>query len=157
MAATGERTRLYGAGGVPGRPVASDCAFSPRWATKVSKFGPLVSCGPLRRLKPLCIGQAGPYQVDDPAQVRVGRRLQAVGLGQAPADLVLGWSQGRHHPQGAVHAQLAGAVITAPGLRRRAHAGGEPRAVPFHRHGVAAEGGTERPVTLGDDGIPRKR
>src|ERR1039457_5380365 len=75
----------------------------------------------------------------------------------APAIWHMGWSQGRHNPQRAVHAQLVGAVITTPGLRRTANAGGEPGAVPFHLHGVAAEGGTERPVTLCHNGMPLKR
>jgi hypothetical protein len=43
--------------------------------------GPLVSCGPLRRMEPSRIGQAGPDQVDGPAQFRVGLRLRAVGPG----------------------------------------------------------------------------
>jgi hypothetical protein len=38
-AAARERARLYRACGIPGaRPMASDRAFSPRWATKVSKL-----------------------------------------------------------------------------------------------------------------------
>ena len=119
--------------------------------------GPLVSRGPLCRMEPPVIGQGGPHQVDGPAQVRVGLRLEAIGAGQAPVDLVLGWSQCRHHPEGAVHAPLVGAVTTAPGLRRTANAGGELGVVRFHLHGVAAEGGTERQVALGDDGIPIKR
>jgi hypothetical protein len=119
--------------------------------------GPLVSCGLLRRMAPPRIGQAGPRQVDGPAQLRVRPRLQAIGPGQAPVDLILRWSQCGHHPQGAVYAQLVGAVITAPGLRRNANAGGEAGAVPFGLHRVAAEGGAEDPVSLCDDGMALKR
>ena len=119
---------------------------------EVLEAGLLLRCGPLRGMEPLGIGQAGPDHVDGPAQVRVGFGLQAIGPGQAPVDLVLGWSQRRHHPERAVHAQLVGAVTATPGLRRSADAGGEPRAVGFHLHGVAAGGDAERPVTLGHDG-----
>ena len=51
--------------------------------------GPLLSYGPLRRMKPPRLGQAGPHQVDGPAQRRVGLRLQAIGPGQTPVDLIL--------------------------------------------------------------------
>jgi hypothetical protein len=119
---------------MPGaRATASDRAFSPRWATKVSKltrWSAAARCAVWSRPR---IGQAGLGQVDGPAQRRVGLRLEGIGPGQAPVELILGWSQGRYHPQGAVHAQLVGAVITAPGLRRDANADGEPGAVPFHR------------------------
>jgi hypothetical protein len=117
----------------------------------------VVSRGPLRGVEPPQIGQAGPRQVDGPAQRRVRPRLEAIGPGQAPVDLVLGWSQGRHNPQRAVNAQLVGAVITAPGLRSRAHAGGEACAVAVHLRGVAVQGGAERLVARCDDRMPRKR
>ena len=42
-------------------------------------------------------------------------------------------------------------------LRRSAHAGGEPRGVPSHLHGVGAESSAERPVTFRNDGTPLKR
>ena len=118
--------------------------------------GALVSCRPLRRMQTPGIGQAGPRHVDDPAQLRVGLRLQAVGPGQPPVDLVLGWSQRRHDPQRAVYAQLVGAVITTPALRHSAQAGGEACAVRLYLHGVAAEGGAERPVARCEDAMPRK-
>ena len=108
-------------------------------------------------MEPRRIGQAGPDQVDGPAQVRVGFCLEAIGAGEAPVELVHGWSQRGHDPEGTVHAQLVRAVTTTPGLRRGADGGGEPGAVPVHPHGVAAEGGAERPVTFGNDGMPRNR
>jgi hypothetical protein len=40
---------------------------------------------------------------------------------------------------------------------RSANAGSEPGTVPFHLHGVATEGGTEGPVSLGSDEMPLKR
>jgi hypothetical protein len=108
-------------------------------------------------MEPLGVGQGGPHQVDGPAQVRVGLRPEAVGPCEAPVELVHGRSKRGHDPEGAVHTELVRAVAAAPGARRSANIGGEPRAVGFHPHGVAAESGAERPVTRCDDGMPFKR
>src|SRR6185437_1243670 len=49
---------------------------------------PLFSGGPLCRMEPLRVGQAGPHQVDGPAQVRVGFGLEAIGPCEALVELV---------------------------------------------------------------------
>jgi hypothetical protein len=59
---------------------------------------------------------------------------EAIGPGQAPVELVLGWSQCGHNPEGAVHAQLVRAVITTPGLRGDANASGEPIITDSYSH-----------------------
>ena len=51
---------------------------------------PLFSCGPLCRIEPLRLGQAGPHQVHGPAQLRVGSRREAIGPCEAPVELVHG-------------------------------------------------------------------
>jgi len=97
---------LQRAGRAGARPTSSDRAFNPWWAAKVSKLARCSAVARCAPVEPLRAGQAGPHQVDGPAQVRVGFGLEAIGPGEAPVELVRGWSQCGHDPEGAVHAQL---------------------------------------------------
>src|ERR1700761_4676808 len=105
----------------------------------------LLSDGLLHRMPPPRIGQGGPHQIDGPAQIRVGFRLETIGPGQAPVEVILGWSPVSHDPEGTVDAQLVGAVTATPRLRSRANVGGEPGAFWIHPYGVATERSAERP------------
>ena len=102
-------------------PTASNRAFSPRWAKKVSK---LACCSAVARCAAWASRRAsdglGRTRLMAPPSVGSGTACRPSARARRRLTLVLGWSQWRHHAEGAVHAQLVGAVITTPGLRRSA-------------------------------------
>jgi hypothetical protein len=125
-----ERTGLYITWGVPGaRPTASDRAFSPRWAAKVSK---LARCSAVARCAAgsrLASARLGRTRLMTPPRFGSGSALRPSARTRRRLTSSWGRSQCRHHLEGAVHAQLVGAVTTALGPRRTASGGGEPDAV----------------------------
>jgi hypothetical protein len=64
--------------------------FAPRSQSVYTTTGGLraTSAWGSRSAEPLCLGQAGPHQVDGSAQLRVGFRRKAIGACEAPVELI---------------------------------------------------------------------